>query len=318
MAVSLLSCTKSEEPQKGLKKFRVLLDWTPNTNHTGLFVAKEKGFFEEKGLDVEIVSADGGNTLELLATGSGDVGISFQEYVTAARAANPPIAVKAIAAILQDNTAGYVSLKDKNINTPKDLEGKTYGGYGSDVETAFLKALCEKGGADFSKINVKTINALDTLTMIKKEADFGMIFYGWEGIIAKRQGMDINYMPLKEIDDGMDFYSPLFATSDDTIANKKDELTAFLEGAQKGYEFCKENPSEAVEILYNQNKDLDKEMLLESQKYINEHSFTADGKWGVMDTKVFDRFTKFLFDQKVIEAMPKTEDLCDTQLLTVK
>ena len=93
-AMVFSACSSSEQTaDSGLEKFTVLLDWTPNTNHTGLYVAKQKGYFEQEGLDVDIVSADGGNTLEMLASGSGDVGISFEENVTAARVASPPLNV---------------------------------------------------------------------------------------------------------------------------------------------------------------------------------------------------------------------------------
>ena len=106
-------CSKKEETKnsEGLQKVTVILDWTPNTNHTGLYVAKEKGYYKDLGLDVEIIQPSEGSSLQLLAAGKGDFAISYQEDLTYARTSDNPLPVKAIAAVIQHNTSGFASPK---------------------------------------------------------------------------------------------------------------------------------------------------------------------------------------------------------------
>ena len=116
--------------KRGYKRLKLFLDWTPNTNHTGIYVAKEKGYFKDLGLDVEIIQPSEGSSLQLVAAGKGDFAITYQEDLTYARTSDSPMPVKAIATIIQHNTSGFASPKEKNIKTVKDFEGKVYGGFG--------------------------------------------------------------------------------------------------------------------------------------------------------------------------------------------
>ncbi|MCU6339987.1 ABC transporter substrate-binding protein, partial [Enterobacter quasiroggenkampii] len=110
---------------KEKRDVKIVLDWTPNTNHTGLYVAKEKGFYEEEGLNVEILQPSTGASDAMIASGEAQFGVSVQESITMARQQNVPIV--SIGAIIQHNTSGFAAPKDKNIKSPKDFEGKTYG-----------------------------------------------------------------------------------------------------------------------------------------------------------------------------------------------
>ena len=110
-----LGCAKEPAPEskaqeeKKLEKITVMLDWVPNTNHTGLYVAKDKGYFKEQGLEVEIIQPSEGGTSQLVATGKAQFGVSYQEDVTMARANGIPVV--SIAAVIQHNTSGFASKK---------------------------------------------------------------------------------------------------------------------------------------------------------------------------------------------------------------
>jgi len=149
---------KEDGKTKPAEKITVALDWTPNTNHTGLYVAKEKGYFKDEGLDVEILMPGEVPAEQLVASGRADFGVSYQEAVTQARIQDVPIV--SIAAVIQHNTSGFASLAEKKITSPKDFEGKTYGGWGSPVERAVLASLMKQEGADVDK--VKFVNIGDT------------------------------------------------------------------------------------------------------------------------------------------------------------
>ena len=137
------SASPTPPTTKPLTTVTLILDWTPNTNHTGLFVAQEMGYFTKAGLDVKFVQpSSSGNVEQLVAAGKADFGVSFQEQVTTARANDVPIL--SLAAIIQHNTSGFASPTTKNILNAKDFEGKTYGGWGLPAEDAILKALMQK------------------------------------------------------------------------------------------------------------------------------------------------------------------------------
>ena len=126
MLFAFAACGGNDEnnSEEALEKTTVILDWTPNTNHTGLYVALDKGFYEEAGLDVDIIQPMEGSSTTLIATGQGDFGVTYQEDVTYALTSQEPLPVKAIAAVIQNNTSGFASRKSENIETVKDFEGK--------------------------------------------------------------------------------------------------------------------------------------------------------------------------------------------------
>ncbi len=143
-----------EKGETGLKKVSIVLDWTPNTNHTGLYVARDKGYFKEEGLDVEIILPGEAGADQLVASGKSEFGISAQESLTEARAQEIPIV--SIGAIIQHNTSGLASPAGKNIQQPRDFEGKTYGGWGAPVEQAVLTSLMEADeGEQMKGISIK-------------------------------------------------------------------------------------------------------------------------------------------------------------------
>ena len=153
LSLSLITgCTSGDKkeaaksPEK-LQKVTLMLDYTPNTNHTGIYVAKDKGYYKEEGIDLDIVQPSDGNSSTLVATGQAQFGVSYQEDVTyALTKEKDPLPITAIATIIQHNTSGFASPASKNIKTPKDFEDKTYGGWGSPSEEAIVKLAMEKNG----------------------------------------------------------------------------------------------------------------------------------------------------------------------------
>ena len=133
-ALSFTGCGQTATSEnKNLEKVTVVLDWTPNTNHTGLYVAKEKGYFEDAGLDVEIQQPPEDGATLMVSSGKAQFGIDFQEYLAPAFKPGEEMNVSAVAAIIQHNTSGLISLKEKGIDSPKKLEGKTYSTCDMDI-----------------------------------------------------------------------------------------------------------------------------------------------------------------------------------------
>ena len=301
-----------------LKKVKVVLDWTPNTNHTGLYVALEEGYYKEEGLDVEIIQPAESTAPVLVATNKADFAITYQEEVTYAKTSEDPLPIKAIATVIQHNTSGFASPKDKNIVSPKDFEGKSYGGWGSPSEEAILKAVMEKEGADYSKLKLVNMGNDDFFTATKKHIDMAWIFEGWTGIEAKLKGEEINYIPVKDLDPALDYYTPVIVSSEDNIKNNPEMVKKFLNATSKGYNYSIENPEESAKILLKHAPELDENIVIESQKFLADKYTDDASRWGEMKDSIWNNYTKFLLDNKLIEKDMKASEAYTNEFLPEK
>ena len=289
---------KADKPKK-LTKVKVLLDWTPNTNHTGLYVAKEKGYYEAAGLDVEI--AQPGDAVDtLVATGQADFGVSYQEQVTLARVKKVPVI--SIGAIIQHNTSGFASLKSKNSTSVKDWEGKTYGGWGSPSEEATIQSVMQANGADFKKVNILSSGYTDFFTAVQKDIDFAWIFYGWDGINAKLKNIDLNMQYVNELSDKLDYYTPLLITNEKLAKKDPALVKAFMSATAKGYNYAIKKPDAAADVLLKAAPDLDPKLVKASQKWLAS-KYKDDAKyWGQQKASVWQNYSDWMYDNKLLDA----------------
>ncbi|WP_088068412.1 ABC transporter substrate-binding protein [Gottfriedia luciferensis] len=284
---------------KKLRKVTVVLDWTPNTNHTGLFVAKEKGYFKEQGLDVDIISPGETGADQLIASGKADFGVSYQESITQARVQNVPIV--SIAAIIQHNTSGFASPVSKGIKTPKDFVGKTYGGWGSPVEKAIINSLMTKENANSNKVKIVNMGEADFFTAVKRDIDFAWIYQGWTGIEAQLRGEKLNMIYLTDYSKKLDYYTPVLATNEKMISKNPKVVKAFLAAASKGYSFAIKNPKEAASILLKDNPDLNKKLVEKSQEWLASKYQDDANRWGEQKLSVWKNYADFLTENKLLE-----------------
>ncbi len=292
---------KKEDTDEELEKVTFVLDWIPNTNHTGIYTALERGYFQEEGIDLEIIQSAEGDANIPVASGQGDFGISFQEQLTYARTASSPLPIKAIAAVIQHNTSGFAAPVEKGIKTPKDFEGRIYGGWGTELEIAFLKALMEKENADFSKLEIIDLVSSDFFTNVKKDVDFQWIYYGWDGVAAEVQDFPIDFIKLQDVDSDLDFYTPIIITNEDTINERPELVEKFLRAVSKGYEFAIESPEEAVEDLLKHAPETDREIAIASQKYLAEEYKKDADRWGEMNLKIWETFGNWMNENGLLE-----------------
>ncbi|MGD8190755.1 ABC transporter substrate-binding protein [Brevibacillus ginsengisoli] len=294
---------KAAQPATGqLQKVTVMLDWFPNTNHSGLYVAKDKGYYQAQGLDVEIEQPGQGTQADqLAAAGKVDFAVSYQEAVTQARATNIPLV--SIAAVIQHNTSAFASPKDKNILSPKDFEGKRYGGWGSPSEEAVIKAVMTKAGGDPSKVQMVTLGATDFFKSIGRDADVEWIYYGWDGIQAKINKMDLNLQMVKDLDPALDYYTPVIVTNEQHVNEQKDLVKKFMVATAKGYQEAISNPSEAATILLKNAPELNPELVKQSQAWLSTKYQDDAPQWGVQKEEVWDRYAKWMYDRKLIPKM---------------
>lgn len=305
----------SEQGKQGeLKKVTVMLDWFPNTNHTGLYVAKDKGYFKERGLAVEIIQPGEGSTADqLVAAGKADFGIGYQEGVTQARSTGIPLV--SLAAVMQHNTSAFASLKEAKITSPQDFVGKRYGGWGSPMEEAVLKAVMEKAGVAADKVQNITLGATDFFNSIGRDADFEWIYYGWDGIEAQRRGLELNLIMLKDLDPALDYYTPVITTNEKHISEQQDLVKEFMAATARGYQWSIENPSEAAEILLKNAPELNPELVKASQAWVSQRYQGDAPRWGEQKEEVWSRFANWMFERGLIEQNIKAQEAFTNQFL---
>lgn len=294
-----------EHPEKGaspkdLKRVTLVLDWTPNTNHTGFYVAKDLGFYKEAGFDLEIVQPPEDGAEALVAAGKAQYGIGFQDLMAAAWAKDDPLPITAVCAIVNHNTSGILTAKEKNITRPKDLEGRTYATWDSPIEKAILKNVVETDGGDFSKVNLVPSTVTDAVSALQTDIDALWVYYGWDGIAAEVKKFPTNYFNFIDINPVFDCYSPFLFVNNDYLKNEGASVRAFLDATTKGYDYAIANPKEAAEILCKDNPELDKELVAASQEWLSKQ-YIADGKrFGEFIPERWNRFYQWLWDEKLI------------------
>lgn len=293
---------KADEKSDKLKKVTLVLDYAPNTNHTGIYVAKEKGYYKEMGIDLNIVQPSDSGSTTVVATNQAQFGISYQEDVTyALTQEKDPLPVKAIAAIIQHNTSGFASPVAKNIKSPKDFEGKTYGGWGSPSEEAIIKLAMEKNGADFSKLKRVDIGQDDFFTATKKSIDFAWVFEGWDVVKSKILKEDLNYIPIKDIDPKLDYYTPIIITSKKIIDEDSDLVKKFMQATAKGYDFAIKNPKDSAAILSKAVPELDKTLVEKSQEFLASKYKDDAPVWGQMKDETWKGYADFMKSNGLIK-----------------
>lgn len=305
MVLGMTGCgsgKKKSSDQKDLTKVTFVLDWTPNTNHTGIYVAKEKGYFEDAGLDVEIVQPPEDGAEVLVGSGKAQFGISFQDTMASALTGDDALPIEAVAAVLQHNTSGIISRKGEGMDRPKGMEGKKYATWDSPIEKATLKQVVEKDGGDFSKVKMIPSTVTDEVSVLKsKSVDAIWIFYGWAGIAAENAGLKTDYFAFKDIDDVFDYYTPVIISNSSWLKKNPDTAKKFLSAAKKGYEDAIKDPEGAAKILCEAAPELDKDLVVNSQKYMKDQYKAEVDQWGYIDPERWNAFYNWLNENKLVE-----------------
>jgi NMT1/THI5 domain protein len=302
IAAASMACGSEKQSTSVEKKLKLVLDWTPNTNHTGLYVAMDKGYYKDAGIELEIVQPPEDGAEVLVASGKADFGISFQDTMAGALSKNSPLPIKAVAAITQHNTSGIMSRKGDGITTPKGLEGKKYATWDLPIEKAILKNVVEKDGGDFAKVELIPSTVTDEVSALStKQIDAVWVYYGWAGISAKEKGFDFDYFAFKDINPTFDYYTPVLITNDDMIKNDSDTVKKFLEATKKGYEFAAGNPQDAAEILLKYAPEIDSKLANASQEYLSTCYIDKDIPWGYIDSERWKNFYRWINDNNLLE-----------------
>lgn len=289
LTLGLAGCGQNQD----LDEVSVLLDYTPNTNHTGIYVADNLGYYADEGIKVDITQPGESGVEQVVATGKVDFGISYEDYISSAVANG--LDLKALATITTGSTVGPISRADRNLDDPSDWTGATYCGWGTPIEEAFIKRIATDYGVDPNTIDFE----ISTQSFLA-ETNTCDIFWGyeaWENAQATLDGIDYDYYPAKNT---VDYYPTIIITSDKLINEAPDLVERFMRATKKGYEFAAENPDEAAKIFLEENPEFDSDLIYTSQNIISPDYVNPEGQFGLMDSEIWSNFTNFMIESGII------------------
>src|SRR6476469_1166696 len=290
----------SSAPTAERTPIRVALDWTPNTNHTGLFVAQQEGRFQQAGLDVQFLPYNNAPPDTLVGAGTAEFGISFQDEFTYSKSGGAD-AVSVMAIVQHWATQIAVRADRADITSPRDLDGKTYGGFGAAYEVPKMQAIIRGAGGkgDFKTVVLGT-SAYEAL--YAGQVDFTEPFLAWEGIEA-----ELRNEPFKTFacaDYGFpDAYSVIVIGNPAWVQAPPDAAAAFVGALQRGYQLGADDPAQGAKLLTDANPGVFTEPTLVSrsqemraQRYLKD----AAGKVGTQTAATWSGFSGFLYDAGVL------------------
>ena len=291
------TCANAED----LTKITFCLDWTPNTNHTGLYAAKALGYYEEAGLDVEFVQPPENGAVLMCAAGQAQFAADAQDTMAAALDQEDPLGITAVAAIVQHNTSGILSRAGDGIDSPKGLEGKVYSTWESPIELAMIEYVMGQDGGDFSTVKLIPNDITDEpAALAANQTDAVWVFYGWSGINAQVEGVDCDYWSFRDISPELDYYTPVILANNDFLMESPDTAKAFLAATKKGYEYAAEHPQEAADMLIEGDStgslEGARDLVLASQEWISERYIDDADEWGVFEEDRWNSFYGWLSD----------------------
>ena len=277
------------------------LDWTPNTNHTGIYAAMAQGYYQQQGIKLALTPYSSQIAPEqLVTTGQADFAISFPESVTTLRAQGQPLV--SVAAVIQSNTSALISLKGHGLDTVASLSGKRYAGFGAPYEQPVIDQVLSCGGvANPTFQNITT--SLDPVEALKSgQFDFAWVYEGWEVIQAQREGLQVNIFPL--VDYCMpDYSSPVIVTSQSMIQQHPDIIRRFLAATAQGYTYAIQHPKAAADLLIKgapKGAFDDTGLVYASQNYLSPLYAAGAACWGEQTLAKWTNYPRFMYDHHAI------------------
>ncbi|WP_019072652.1 ABC transporter substrate-binding protein [Streptomyces hokutonensis] len=293
LAATGCSADSTAAAKDGTTTVTLALDWTPNTNHTGIYVAQAKGWFKTAGIDLKIVPYGSTAPETLIANHKADFGISYQEGITTARAAGQDIT--SVYAVTQKTDVTIAVRADRSdITSPKDLDGKTYAGFGAPYEKPLLQKVIQSAGGkgDFKQV---TLNTAAYQALYAGKADFAMPMPTWEGLEAELNGKPLKNFQLSDYGFPA-IYSTLVASSDQFLKKNPELAKKFLAAVDKGYRYAVEHPSQAADLLISANKSVltNTKLVQQSEALLaKEYYKGTEGSIGTQSAERWQAFADF-------------------------
>ena len=300
LIVLLSSCSGSGAPAQP-EKISFVLEWEPNTNHTGIYVAAAMGFYEDAGLSVEILTPPESGAAAFVASGKAQFGIEVQEILGIELTLDDPMPVTAVAAVISHNNSGIISLKEAGLDDFAKLEGKVYASWEAPGEVEILKQAIKDAGGDPDKLIVAPAPAYDAIAMLKSGlVDAVWVYENWDVVAADIAGVEYNFIRFADASPVLDYYTPLIIANNDFLKNHPETARKFVQATAAGYEYAIKNPRDAAQILLDAVPELSPELTFASQEFLSGAYAPENEKWGVFDKSRWSAFYDWMYVQGII------------------
>lgn len=301
LLLALAGCAGPAGPaQEGATTVRIALDWTPNTNHTGIYVAQQLGWFTEAGLDVQILPYNQSPPETLVSSGAAEFGVSFQDTFTYAKASGAE--VTSVMAILQHWASEIAVRADRtDITSPRDLDGKTYGGFGAPSEEPKMRAVIQDDGGrgEFEAVVLGT-SAYEAL--YAGQVDFTEPFVAWEGIEAELRGQPLRTFAYTDY--GFpDAYAVLLIGNSPWLTENPETAAELVQAVQRGYQLAADDPAQAAQLLMDANPGAfsEPELVTRSQAMLSaEYLRDESGQVGPQTLERWAGYSGFVVDAGIL------------------
>lgn len=297
-ASSPVTAPTGQASSPALTKVSVALDWFPWSEHSGFFVAKEKGYFADEGLDVELrVPPDISTNLQTVASGRDDFGIYTTHDLLVARDNDLPVV--SIMALVQHPPSAIITLKDSGIEEPKDLASKKIGWTGVHQHEIMMDTILKKQGMSLDDVEMINVGFDLIPALIGKKVDaIAMGYWIYESIVIEKQGFPINIMKVDKY--GVpDFYELVIFTSEDKIKNNPELVQKFVKAVKRGYEDAVNDPEGAVQILKKTNPEVEVDIETRSTE-LQIPLWKSDKGFGWQEEKKWTDFAQWMKDNELL------------------
>jgi NitT/TauT family transport system substrate-binding protein len=241
-------------PARAVDHVKMRLDWVFGTEHSGVFVALEKGFFKDEGIEVEVFPGEG-SSVTVKLVGTGDVDFGYATADQAVLAASRGLNVVTTAVILQSNPVAIVFPKSTGIKKLTDLYGKTLGLQLKSAVERQWRAVAKAQNIDTAKITEVPADLAIAKLIIAKRIDAGVAFFFNDGIQPITEGIDMDWILFRDL--GLRMYSSGLIVNAETIKKNPDLVRRFTKAFVRGWEYAVAHPDEAYALTIKANPVLD-------------------------------------------------------------
>lgn len=283
---------------------RLALDRTPNTNHTGFYVALAKGEYEKVGLDVQFISPDQDNyqlmPARRVSQGDAELAITPSESVISYQTNGIPLV--AVATLLARDISAIVTLKESGISRPQQLDGKVFASYGARYEEDLIRQLIQNDEGHGQFVAHKSAWSGIWRALLTREVDAAWFWLTWEGVKAEIDGIDLNQFLFDEYEIPYG-YNPVLTARQDWIDQNGERLHRFMQATAAGFRYAIKNPDEAARILIKKAQHptlTDRNFVEQSQQMVSGYYLNGEGQWGFMHRTIWASFVNWMIRNRML------------------
>ena len=302
-----------------MDKIKLALDWTPNINHIGFFVAQQKGFYAKESLEVDLLSPAEDDYLvtpaKKVELGLADFALCPMESVLSYRTKAKPFKLKAVAAIYQEDMSAIICTKASGITSPKELDGKLYASYQARYEDEIVKQMIINDGGK-GTIEIAYPRKLGIWeTLLNGDFDSTWVFMNWEGVQAV--GKDVKLTSFKMSDFGIPYsYSPVIAASEEHAKQHPEICKKFLQATKQGFLFAAKNITQAAGLLSGFVSEADSDIDIQAALKVSSHAFGSESNWGKMAPANVKRYLDWIYEKDLENVHVSVNELISNNLLS--